>query len=123
MALNLTGYLAGGENDLAPWQVVLGRLEHLEGALRTTEALEPLRKYQLKSMARIKKRLGWEDKGTMEEKLLRAMVLEASCRCGDEDTLAKAKALLISWKTTGQKVSPNLRPVVYKFGVKQVSGF
>ncbi len=119
-ALGLTRYMAQKENDLAPWQVVLDTLANLTGTLRATSARGPLRSYQLWLCSRLRADLGWSDEGATEKRLLRSAVLNASCRCGDGESRAAAKKRLMDWKDGGSRVSPNLRGVVYKHGMKEV---
>ncbi|CAH1252312.1 ERAP1 [Branchiostoma lanceolatum] len=64
--------------------------------------------------------VGWEDEGDQLTKFLRSTVLGAACEYGHQQSTQQAHALFIKWMQTGgtQKVSPNLKNVVYRSGVQ-----
>ena len=118
-ALDLTRYMADKERDLAPWQVVADCLGQLNANLRSTAAADPLKKYMRSLVRQARAELGWEDKGSTERRLMRSQVLQFACQAGDAEALQGAKSMLDDWKAASTSISPNLRSVVYKYGVKE----
>ncbi len=121
IALDLTKYMREGETSLAPWEVVIEKLGHLSTAFDDGPLAGPLKKFKLSLVSRLRDELGWNDDGAAETKLLRSALLDVSGQCGHQETLDRAKTMLLQWKNEGVKIKPNLRGVVYKNGIKQLS--
>ena len=64
--------------------------------------------------------MGWTfgDQDSLEQIKLRILILKKMCSYGSASK--KAGELLFSWKQTGTKINPNLREVVYRFGMKEI---
>ena len=65
--------------------------------------------------------VGWTfgDQDSLEQIKLRILILKKMCSYG-RSASKKAGELLFLWKQTGTKINPNLREVVYKFGMKEI---
>ena len=71
--------------------------------------------------------IGWKE-GTGSEAdnyttaQLRPLILGMACNVGNKHCLSMAGQKFLAWKENGTQISPDLRPVVYKYGMKSVGG-
>ncbi|KAF0305361.1 Glutamyl aminopeptidase [Amphibalanus amphitrite] len=142
--LHLSSYLSA-ERHYIPWKTAVDELTGLQYRLRYTElygdfrgeysSLTPLqyrlrytelygdfRKYILELVGPHFDSLGWEDVGSHLEKRNRVQLLKAACRAGHSGCLQGAADALQQWLDDPQHyISPNLRSLVYKYGMEQIS--
>ncbi|KAF0294106.1 Glutamyl aminopeptidase [Amphibalanus amphitrite] len=94
----------------------------LQYRLRYTELYGDFRKYILELVGPHFDSLGWEDVGSHLEKRNRVQLLKAACRAGHPGCLQGAADALQQWLDDPQHyISPNLRSLVYKYGMEQIS--
>ena len=65
--------------------------------------------------------LGWnEESGTESDNYtttqLRPLILGMACNVGNKHCLSLAGQKFLAWKENGTQISPDLSPVVYKYG-------
>ncbi|XP_053559514.1 glutamyl aminopeptidase [Bombina bombina] len=120
ITLDMTQYL-DEEEDYLPWNRVSASLAYLIDMLENDDTIYPkFQEYFRKKVKPISDKLGWEDTGTDIEKLLRTVVLQISCRMGDQEALGNATEKFQQWTSGNLKSIPvNLRQLVYRYGMKQ----
>jgi len=105
-------------------QIILDKLDELHSLLADASCVGALTAFSRRLCAPLTAELGWteaEEEGT-ERRLLRARVLRFACTRGDADALAAAKERLDSWRRGSARAPvPNLRSVVYSYGIAEVS--
>uniref|UniRef100_A0A4W3HH61 Aminopeptidase n=1 Tax=Callorhinchus milii TaxID=7868 RepID=A0A4W3HH61_CALMI len=118
--LNLTKYLKN-ETEYLPWVTAVKSSLYIENMLKDDNTLYPMfQEYWKNQVKPIVHSLGWKDEGEHLERLLRTDVLGLACQMGDEEALSNASQLFNRW-LTGARVEPNLRLLVYRYGM-QTSG-
>jgi len=115
LAMNLSSYLESGERDYVPWETALRHFAALDVIM---EGNPYLHKYVLKLLQPSLTVLGWKDDGTHLQRKLRASVLKAALRYGDEQTAKIARRFFEEWMKNNYRVAPNFRDVVYTAGVR-----
>ncbi|XP_078463561.1 glutamyl aminopeptidase isoform X2 [Lampetra planeri] len=118
-ALNATLYVRA-EGSLFPWDRVLGAVAYLRDMLADSPLYPLFQKYWRQQVKPITAKLTWKDEGEHLDKLLREQVLGLACRMGDEEALSNATNLFDDWKG-GQSIAPNVRLLVYRYGMQQRS--
>ena len=116
-ALGLTKYLSN-ERELAPWEVALNEIGYMSSVLYYTDVYPSLVGYEKQLASDLYEEFGWEDEGNLNKKLLRAQIIGLACRAGISDCLETAGSKFLAWKNEGTVVAPNLRSLVYKYGMK-----
>ncbi|XP_076056130.1 endoplasmic reticulum aminopeptidase 1-like [Oratosquilla oratoria] len=117
VALDLTLYLKQ-ETEYVPWSTALMHLLSWARLLFNYPAHRLMLRYILSIVQPQYQRIGWQDKGSHLDKLLRTKLLNAAIECGDEDAIREAKKLFTMWRKENVTIPPNLRSVVYAAGVK-----
>ncbi|XP_072899156.1 glutamyl aminopeptidase [Hemitrygon akajei] len=119
VALNVTKYLKN-ETDYLPWSVTVSSIAYIRRMLQDDYSLYPkFQAYWKEQVKPIASMLGWTDTGTHLERLLRSEVLDLACRMGDTEALRNARNLFTEW-LAGKSVVPNLRLLVYQYGMQQI---
>ncbi|XP_043192458.1 glutamyl aminopeptidase-like isoform X2 [Amphibalanus amphitrite] len=119
--LRLASYLSS-ERHYIPWKTAVDELTGLQYRLRYTELYGDFRKYILELVGPHFDSLGWEDVGSHLEKRNRVQLLKAACRAGHPGCLQGAADALQQWLDDPQHyISPNLRSLVYKYGMEQIN--
>uniref|UniRef100_A0A3Q0T2E5 Aminopeptidase n=1 Tax=Amphilophus citrinellus TaxID=61819 RepID=A0A3Q0T2E5_AMPCI len=117
-AFNLTKYLAN-ETDYIVWDRVASSIAYLRDMLSGNALLYPkFQKLFRDHVKAISTHLGWEDKGTQTQRLLRETVLGIACQMGDQDSLNEASRIFDQWINGSVSVALNLRLLVYRYGMK-----
>ncbi|XP_042357199.1 glutamyl aminopeptidase [Plectropomus leopardus] len=118
-AFNLTMYLQS-ETDYIPWERVASSIAYVRNMLSNNAELYPkFQKLFRDHVKNITNQLGWEDKGTQTERLLRENVLSIACQMGDQEALDAASLLFDQWISGSlSSVAVNLRLLVYRYGMK-----
>ncbi|XP_067099379.1 glutamyl aminopeptidase [Osmerus mordax] len=117
-AFNLTKYLSQ-ETEYIVWDRVSSSIAYVRDMLSSDSVLYP--KFQIlfrEYVHVISRRLGWNDVGTQNERLLRETVLGIACQMGDQEMLSNASAIFAKWITYNISVQVNLRLLVYRYGMK-----
>ncbi|KAK7870402.1 hypothetical protein R5R35_000563 [Gryllus longicercus] len=116
-ALDFARYLAR-ETDYVPWTAAFSGLDFL-GRLLANEDEEGLfPAFLLELLDGVYAQLGFADEGSHLEKLLRAQVLARACGAAHASCLQDARDRLDAFLRRGQEIEPDLRSVVYCYGVK-----
>ncbi|CAB4062909.1 ENPEP [Lepeophtheirus salmonis] len=103
---------------------VLGVTDSVGNLLRETRAYPGYRKFVLSLTREHYVRLGWLDEGSHIEKLHRIKILSLACRFGDKDCLKEAQKQFERWVLEKNiYIPPNLRSLVYKYGMYSDGSF
>merc|ERR1712129_694790 len=79
------------------------------------------KEYFLHILENIYNRFGWADEGSHVEKLARNSVSKMACKNGQVQCKEQAGKLLSKWiQNQNFYISPNLRSVVYKYGMEEI---
>ncbi|XP_046874373.1 glutamyl aminopeptidase [Hypomesus transpacificus] len=117
-AFNLTKYLTN-ETEYIVWDRVSSSIAYVRDMLSSDSVLYPKFQILFREHVRvISRRLGWNDVGTQNERLLRETVLGIACQMGDQEMLHEASAIFAKWITDNISVQVNLRLLVYRYGMK-----
>lgn len=118
--LAMTRYLEQ-ETHLVPWDTVYDKLVGMAVLLRRTPAYPKFRAYVVDLVAPHYARLGWRDDGSHTEKTNRFNILALACSYGHTKCQQEAGELFQRWVGDSQHyIAPNLRSLVYKYGMKRV---
>lgn len=120
VALDLTQYLGEKERAVSPWEAAFLSLDSIAGVLYYTPVYAKLTNYISNLVAKPYNEVGWEANSTdtMEKLKLRTLVLSKMCEYGSIGS-KKAGEMLLEWKRTGAKIQPDLRDIVYTYGMKE----
>ena len=120
-ALNLTLYLGSKERCSSSWQTAFLAIDNMADILYFNPIYAKLVSYLSDLLKKPYEELGWyfQSQDSLEQIKLRTLILKKMCTYGS-DASAKAGEMLLDWKNTGNKIDPNLREVVYRFGMKKV---
>ncbi|XP_041036385.1 glutamyl aminopeptidase [Carcharodon carcharias] len=117
VALNITRYLKN-ETEYLPWSKAISSSSYIRNMLEDDKILYlKFQTYWKKQIKPITDKLGWKDEGPHLDRLLREDALGLACRMGDAEALVKASNLFEEWMK-GKTVSPNLRQIVYRYGMQ-----
>jgi glutamyl aminopeptidase len=119
-ALDLTLYLGDRERSLSPWVTAFLSLDKLAGVLYYSPVYPSLNAYIVQLLSTPYAQVGWEEgaNDSVSTQQMRTFVLDKMCVYGV--AARKAGEKLLAWKETGEKISPNFRKVVYRYGMKAV---
>nr|AMO02529.1 aminopeptidase N5 [Tityus serrulatus] len=117
LALNLTLYLLK-EQDYVPWETALLHFDTLDALMLESPGHLLFQNYMQMLLKPIVKAVRWENEKLHLRNKLRLLVLSASVKYGDSETIEEAKKIFYSLMKKGKKVQPDLRSVVYTVGVK-----
>ncbi|XP_071327168.1 glutamyl aminopeptidase [Trachinotus anak] len=118
-AFNLTMYLTN-ETDYIVWDRVASSIAYVRDMLSGNPTLyQKFQKLFRDHVKKISTQLGWNDKGTQTERLLRETVLSLACQMGDEEALTQASRIFDQWINQNLSVAVNLRLLVYRYGMKK----
>ncbi|XP_052129987.1 glutamyl aminopeptidase [Frankliniella occidentalis] len=114
-ALDLTKYLKS-EKEYVPWDAASTAIGSLVQRLPDSANLK---KYGISVSDPIVKELSWtvSQKDTHLTRRLRALVLSLSCSLKNDDSLNQANTMFKNWLKGGQKPHPDIRSVVYRYGL------
>ncbi len=114
--------MPGKETALAPWDVVIEKLSSISAVLsRDDETKRMLLSYQRELIASTVASLGWKDgEGSVDTQLLRSKMLEFACACEHSESLEMAGHKFELWLAGQEEVEPNLKVVVYRYGINKV---
>ncbi|KAF5274559.1 hypothetical protein FQA39_LY07171 [Lamprigera yunnana] len=115
--LELSLYLLN-ERDYAPWATAIVHFQAWSRRLSESLAYKLFLKYLRKLLIPVTKVVGWNDKGSHLDKLLRTNVLLTAVFCELNDTVFQAKTQFDKWFNKNESISPDLKEVVYSAGIK-----
>lgn len=121
VALNMTLYLGHKERSVAPWETAFLSLDDMADVLYFTPVFSKLNSYLASLLEEPYQELGWTSQAndSIEKIKLRTMILKKMCSYG-ADANRIAGQYLMEMKENGAKISPDLREIVYSFGMKAV---
>lgn len=117
LALSMTLYL-DKEYDHLPWESAYTAFAYISSMFQYGGSFGPWRKYIVTKTKQPLEQLGWTDTGTHLQKLMRTNLIALACGHADPDCLDNATALFRAWLDNGQVVPPNLRLLVYRYGME-----
>lgn len=118
-ALDMTLYLGGKERLLAPWETAFYALDKMADVFYYTPIFSDLRNFLADLLASPYGDLGWTESPheALSTSQLRAFILSKICAYGSASLTAGQ--VLLNYKETGDRPSPNLREVVYSHGMAE----
>ncbi|XP_078666409.1 aminopeptidase Ey-like [Branchiostoma floridae x Branchiostoma belcheri] len=115
IALDLSRYLER-EREYLPWASASGAFGYISRMMAGTDSSQHLERYVLNLALPVYNRLGWEDIGGHLERYNRMTILSMACNFGYNGCLQNASQKFSEWRA-GRSVSPNLKGVVYCYGI------
>ncbi|KAI8500655.1 Endoplasmic reticulum aminopeptidase 1 [Branchiostoma belcheri] len=115
IALDLSRYLER-EREYLPWASASGAFGYISRMMAGTDSSQHLERYVLNLALPVYNRLGWEDIGGHLERYNRMTILAMACNFGYNGCLQNASQKFSEWRA-GRSVSPNLKGVVYCYGI------
>ncbi|XP_064627887.1 glutamyl aminopeptidase-like [Lineus longissimus] len=119
--LNMVKYLKSEEHYL-PWSTAKDGLSYIRNMLEFTNTYGKWRTFVVNMVQPAMTRLGWNNTGTHLEKLSRTDIISLSCAHDEPSCLANAESKLQGWMERGEIIHPNLRSLVYKYGMRKSGG-
>ncbi|XP_026481876.1 glutamyl aminopeptidase-like [Ctenocephalides felis] len=120
-ALEMTTYLAN-EMHYVPWAVASTEFYSLKKLLFGSEVYEKFTKYALEILQPAYDRIKWDvdDDEKHLDKHLRVKLLNLACAMGHQKCLEEAGKLFLDWIADAENIPhPDLRTLVYNYGMKQ----
>lgn len=115
--LSLTLYL-DKEMQYLPWDSAHSAFTYITDMFEFGGDFATWRKYILSKVKPVMDHIGWDDNGDHLQKLMRSNIIELTCRMGNRECLANATEKFRHWINNGLSVPPNLRTLVYKYGMQ-----
>ena len=120
--LSMTEYLEQ-ETHLVAWDTVFDQLVGMGNLLEFTSTFLLFRAYVVDLVSPHYDQLGWRDDGSHVERMNRYNILGLACKYGHTGCRQEAGRLFQRWvDTPGDYIAPNLRSLVYKYGMLSVGG-
>ncbi|XP_060068640.1 glutamyl aminopeptidase-like [Ylistrum balloti] len=117
VALSMTLYLDKEFNHL-PWESAYTAFAYISSMFQYGGSFGPWREYVVMKSKPALEQLGWADTGTHLQKLMRMNLIALTCGHSDSDCLDNATVLFRAWLDNGQVIPPNLRQLVYRYGME-----
>ncbi|KAL9985905.1 hypothetical protein ACROYT_G008358 [Oculina patagonica] len=118
VALEMTVYMQH-EAGYTPLITFLRNMAYIGDQFILRKSFEVFKRYMLQQLQPSIDRLGWDDKGTHLDKILRPKILSAACDYSDQAIISKLK-FMFKLAMEGKELIPaNLRFLVYSVGVKE----
>ncbi|PFX22359.1 Glutamyl aminopeptidase [Stylophora pistillata] len=118
LALEMIEYIRN-EAEYSPLITFLRNMDYIGEQLTLRKAYDVFKRYMLQQLRPSVWRLGWNDKGTHLEKMLRPKVLFKACDYSDQDIILKIKTMFTLAMEEGKMIPSNFRSLVYSVGVKE----
>ena len=114
----MTIYLGSGERSVAPWEASFLSLDTMADIMYYTPVYRRLNDYLASLVSTAYEQLGWtsDENDNVERLKLRTMILKKMCTYGT--AAEEAGKQLLEWKKNGTAIEPDLRDIVYTFGMK-----
>nr|XP_022316112.1 glutamyl aminopeptidase-like [Crassostrea virginica] len=115
--LNLIKFLDKELNHL-PWESAYNGIGYISDMLQTGSSFSLFRNFILEKVRPVLAQIGWDDTGDHLQKLMRVNLISLACGMGDQDCLNNATDRFRKWINKNESVTPNIRSIVYKYGMK-----
>ncbi|XP_053671112.1 glutamyl aminopeptidase-like [Anopheles nili] len=117
-ALDLTRYLRQ-ETEYVPWAAIASKLKNIRSLLYNSNSYDDITKYTQSLVSDAVTNVGWNpvDDEHMEN-LLRTTILDLACSFGHAGCMAAAGERFQSWLFEKQTIHPDIRSIVYTFGIQ-----
>ncbi|XP_068711711.1 glutamyl aminopeptidase-like isoform X2 [Montipora foliosa] len=118
-ALELTSYLQR-ETEYVPWVAAVKNFKFIKSLLTPERpAFKHLQRYLLYLTKSIYERLGFTDRGSHLETMLRPVILETVCAAGEKSCLLNASKSFHKWMKDPlhNQIPANFRSLVYYYGI------
>nr|XP_040229267.2 glutamyl aminopeptidase isoform X1 [Anopheles coluzzii] len=118
-ALELTRYLSG-ETEYVPWSAIASKLKNIRNLLYNYQSYDDITTYTQTLVDAAVKSVGWEvpAEGGHMTNLLRTTILDLACSFGHSACLEEASKQFRGWLNAGAVIHPDLRSVVYTYGIQ-----
>ncbi|XP_076074224.1 glutamyl aminopeptidase-like [Mytilus galloprovincialis] len=117
LALGLTRFL-NKERGHLPWESAYSVLSYITHMFELGGDYSNMRIYILRKVKPVMDAIGWQDTGNHLQKLMRSNIIELACRLSDQHCLRNATEKFRNWIEHGASVPPNLRSLVYNYGIQ-----
>ncbi|XP_064215469.1 endoplasmic reticulum aminopeptidase 1 isoform X6 [Tribolium castaneum] len=115
--LELSLYLSK-ERDYVPWATAIEHFQSWSRRLSESLAYKLFLKYMRQLLTPVAKYIGWGNKGSHLEKLMRTEILSTAILCELNETVTRAKQEFQRWMHHNESITPDLKEVVYSAGIK-----
>ncbi|XP_050068401.1 glutamyl aminopeptidase-like [Anopheles maculipalpis] len=118
-ALDLTRYLSE-ETEYVPWSAIASKLKTIRNLLYNFISYDDITSYTQTLVSDVVQTVGWDvpADGEHMKNLLRTTVLDLACSFGHSGCLAEASKRFLEWLNDGATIHPDLRSVVYTYGIQ-----
>ncbi|XP_052890593.1 aminopeptidase A-like [Anopheles moucheti] len=118
-ALDLTRYLSN-ESEYVPWSAIASKLKTIRNLLYNFNSYDEITNYTRTLVSEAVQSVGWvvPDDGEHMKNLLRTTILDLACSFGHPGCLTEASRLFLGWLNNGETIHPDLRSVVYTYGIQ-----
>uniref|UniRef100_A0A182P2X3 glutamyl aminopeptidase n=1 Tax=Anopheles epiroticus TaxID=199890 RepID=A0A182P2X3_9DIPT len=118
-ALELTRYLSS-ETEYVPWSAIASKLKNIRSLLYNFQSYDDITTYTQTLVSGAVDTVGWEvdDNGGHMTNLLRTTILDLACSFGHQGCLTEASHRFLDWLNNGVSIHPDLRSVVYTYGIQ-----
>ncbi|GAB1599810.1 glutamyl aminopeptidase-like [Argonauta hians] len=117
VALNITTYLKK-ENHFVPWKAFLDALDFVNAMLDTSDSYGNFQKYLTDMVFPVFKKIKLNGKGTLPQRYMRRLILNAACNLGIPEAVEYAKKMFRDWMKTGRKLPSDLATIIYTVGIR-----
>lgn len=119
LALGLTKFLVD-ETEYVPWATVSSKLKTIRNLIYDYPSYDVINIYVRQLVQKVYNSVGWQVSGDDHMKnRLRTTVLDLACSFGDEGCLNEAYNLFRSWLDNDVEHHPDIRSVVYFYGMQR----
>ncbi|XP_035897099.1 glutamyl aminopeptidase isoform X2 [Anopheles stephensi] len=118
-ALDLTRYLSK-ETEYVPWAAIASKLKTIRNLLYNYQSYDHITSYTQTLVSEVVQSVGWDVpvNGDHMKNLLRTAVLDLACSFGHPGCLSEASRRFLGWLNNGDVIHPDLRSVVYTYGIQ-----
>ncbi|PNF17921.1 hypothetical protein B7P43_G02198 [Cryptotermes secundus] len=126
LAMDMTRYLTS-ETEYIPWKVASTKFNKFDVLLTSSPSYAKLRKYVQALVSNVYKKvtMAVSDDDSHIQRLLRPTVVELACNVGVPECISEVVAVFKNWISNAssvQKPHPDLRSIVYSYGMKLAGG-
>ncbi|GAB1864921.1 Aminopeptidase [Camponotus japonicus] len=133
ITLSITMFMFHHEYHAIPWAIASSKMIEIYTLLKSLPVTLPctasqFQVFALKSLDKMYKDVTWTVNDAVEDDLLptsidnevRISVLELACAMGHKECLKEAKRIFIDWFTLNKMPHPDIRELVYYYGMRQI---
>ncbi|XP_055614924.1 aminopeptidase A isoform X1 [Toxorhynchites rutilus septentrionalis] len=119
LALGLTKFLVE-ETEYVPWVTVASKMKGVRNLIYDYESYNDIITYVRNLVQKAYETVGWEVVGEDHMKnRLRTTILDLACSFGHEQCLSEALSKFRSWLDSNSTIHPDIRTVVYYYGMQR----